>query len=126
MRESGLCTKLLRRVEADKPGKTGLSTMGGGKIIKLMATADCFILMEIFTKDNGLTTRHMEMERIFTLMGQSILVSGETTSSMVKASKSGLTGQDTRETTCVERKTATEHSTGLTDQFTKDISKITI
>lgn len=47
------------------------------------------MLMEMFTKENGKMTKHMDMELIFTLMELNMKVSGKKTNKMEKEKKHG-------------------------------------
>ena len=59
-------------VMANRFGKMAASMMASGKGIRLMASENSFMLMEIFMKANGLTTKLMGKAHIPTRMVRSI------------------------------------------------------
>ena len=61
MRETGYLIKISVRVREDKFGRMGQCMRDGGWIIRLMAKVGLFMLTEMFTMDNGLTIKLMDL-----------------------------------------------------------------
>lgn len=80
-------------VWANKDGPTALSMKVNGSLVKQTVMASCIMLMVTFMREIGLTIKQTAKEHTLMLMGQSTLVNGKMTNSMVSVSKPGQTEQ---------------------------------
>ena len=71
-------------------GKMDLNMKAIGIMIPQMVTDGLFIQTEMHMRDNGLMTKHTDMEFIYTLMEHDTKANGRMISSMAKALKHGL------------------------------------
>jgi hypothetical protein len=69
----------------NKFGRMGLSMMGSGRQIRLMAKGLLYMQMVIYMKGSGLMIRLMGLERINISIEQHILVSGNMTDRVEQA-----------------------------------------
>lgn len=100
---------------AFRNGPMALSTRDNGKTIELTVKVNSFISTEIFTMVSGLTIRQMATESITTLMVQCMKDTGEMTCNMEREKKAGQTVPSTKETTWLERSTASVSTAGTTE-----------
>ena len=80
-------------------GQMELHTKETGFLGKLMGSGSSNILPEIYTRENGDTTRQTVTDHISTKTGQFTKVSGKMTSNMDLGRKYGWTSQNTKEAT---------------------------
>lgn len=93
----------------NKGGQMAHSTKVSGNWAKLMVTANFTMLMEIFTRETGQTTKQMGKELTLTPTELSMLGSGKTTNSMDMDLKHGLMVPYTKVNTQKERNTVLEN-----------------
>jgi len=108
MKENGSMDKEMGM--ASKYGQMNPGMKEIGQMIKQMALGNFTMLMEIFTKEPGVTTKLMEEEPTLMQMEPSILVIGKMTNNMALVLRLGLTMQFTKVNTGKERRTAMENS----------------
>ena len=125
MRVSGM-NKPTKEMEEDiKSGLMEAFMKDIGKMIKLMAEADSFMLTGMCTRENGKMTRLMGMENTCTPMVPNTKVIGKKINNTEKEKKHGLMVLAMKVTTLMERKMVMVNSSGLMVQPTKDNSRIT-
>jgi len=99
-----------------KFGKMVLNMKDIGVTIWQMEKVDLFIVMETFTRVNGLMTKHMAKEPIFIWMVRSTLANGLKTSSMATVLRHGQTVLVMKEITNMVRSMERAPLSGLTHQ----------
>lgn len=98
-RVSGMCTLGNETVEEYRFGQMGVDMKVTGRMIRLMAEADSFMLMATCMKVNGKMIRVKDMECIYTLMELSTKESGSKINKKDMALRLGLMEQNMKEDT---------------------------
>ena len=126
MKENGIFIRIKDTGVVTKSGAMALSMKVTGKLTKLTVEEDLFMLMVIFMMVIGKTIKLMDLENTLTLMELSTKENGLTTSSTVKVKKSGQMVHSTKETTNLARKMDLENFCGLTGLLMKETSSTII
>ena len=108
------------RARALKSGKTVANMLVTGRMIKPMEKEDSFMLMVMYMKVSGLTTKLKAEELMNIWMELNTSETGKRTDNMVMELKPGQIAQDMKATTSMGRSTVSVHSSGLIVHLTSE------
>ena len=108
----------IERAKALKSGRTVANMLATGRMIKPMEKEDSFMLMVMYMKVSGLTTKLKAEELMNIWMELNTSETGKRTDNMVMELKPGQIAQDMKATTSMERSTVSVHLSGLTIHLT--------